>query len=209
MPEQEVFESTLNELASYVRDLGDKIRDERVEDLYTTTVGDITYTFTGHRCTDGENVYLVGGNPKLRYASVVYYLPVTESIGSMISDEIARTLAQEAVEEERAKEEAAEILLDRVPYRQMESLKEYVYTTVSGENHTTGTIVNEKDSLTAVTTSKLIFPYEESFGIQEFYSAVESTVNAGAKGKMVLGNTLRPDLIQRGSYERGLDIDLP
>ena len=190
MPPDETFQADLDRLAEFVEDVGDELQAEAVDDIVELTVRGDPHAMTGHRCSRGENRYVVAGHPALRFVIVAYVLSLTENIGAELDEGVAEAIADAEVDDEAIRETAAEQLLDDVPRSQMRSLQSYCYQFVSGSSHQTTMMTNERGSFTTYIVSRDIYPYEETFGIQDFADATRAVVSAGERGSRLLGGTV-------------------
>lgn len=191
MPDSKEFEQTLDQLATYVEDVGDEVQEKNVSGIFSMDFQDSEYSFTGHRCTDGNSIYLVAGHQDHRFVSVLYFLSTLVNIGNQLDEETAKAVVETPPDEEQElKEEAAEVLLNRVDRPEMEALKTYAFMFIAGSSHETNIYPNEEGSFIAFHTANMIFPYEEEFGIREFYNAVTSVLAAGERGNEILSRTI-------------------
>lgn len=191
MPSPEKFDQTLETLAEYVEDVGDDIAERNVPNVLDATIGGTDYSLTGHRCTRGDSRYVVAGHPELRLVTVVYFLSIINNLAADLDNEVAESIVDEEYEDEdELRREAAEILLDRVPREEMDAFRSYCYLFISASTHETSFFSNEDGSLLLFGVGDDIFPYEESFGISDFYDAVRTTVSTGERGNRLVSRSV-------------------
>lgn len=208
MPTPEEFEDTLDQIARFVEETGDEIEQESIDDLFTMEIRGEDYSFRGHRCTDGELIYLIAGHPDHRFMSILYFLSVTMNTANLLDAEIAQAVVGESSGDERElREEAAEKLLNQIPRSDMEALKSYVYMFVSGGTHETNIYSNEQGSIEGFHTAKMIFPYEDSFNIREFYDSVTSVTGTGERGNRLLSRSIFIDKDDEVPSETELNLN--
>lgn len=213
MATKKQFEATLDTLAEYIVDLGDEIVARDVDDLISMTIGDEEYDLVGHRCRDRDSIYLVGGHPDTRPMVVIYLLSLSRNIGSSLEETIATELAKEHEDYEEGDEPdvpylAGEVMLNKLPREKVEALTTYAYLFTSGGNHDTFIFRNEADVITGFNTNKLFFPFEDSFGIREFYETLQPVVTYGRRGNRVLSRAVVVEVNEDDPIETEIDINL-
>jgi len=185
------FSSKLDQIATYVKDIGDVIEEYDVDDLFTITFNNDEYSVRGHRCDSGDNIYLVFGHPEIRPMAVVYFLSVTQNTGARIETDTAESILDDLPDSDHElKETAAERLLDDVDSAEMDALINYTYMFIAGPTHDTQIYTNDEGSLTGFNVSKMIFPYEDDFGIREFSDSVKTVIGAGERGSRLLSRSI-------------------
>lgn len=208
MPDPETFDKTLEKLAEYVEDIGDELHEKSDPNILDITVQGQEYSLTGHRCVRGDNRYIVAGHPELRSVSIVYLLSVQNNLAIDLEPEIARAVVDKEFEdEEELLQEAAEKLLDDVPRHQMRSFESYCYQFISGGTHETSFITNNAESFIAFVVSNDIFPYEDSFGIRDFYDALKPVVSAGERGSRLVGHTVYLDVDEDSPEDAQVELN--
>lgn len=208
MPSPENFQRTLDTLAEYTRDIGDWVEEESVPSLLGGTVRDQEYSLTGHQCRSGDSVYLIIVHPDLRFGSILYYFSILDNIGADLELETAEAIVDDEIDdEETIREVAAETLLDGVDREEMDMLRSYCYQFISGPTHDTEFGNNESGSFTYFGTSHDIYPYEDSFGISDFYQAVRAAVGAGRRGNRLVSRSVYIDIDEESPEETKLEIN--
>jgi len=200
MPKSAEFSNTLDLIAEYVQEIGDTIEDEYVEELFAIEIQDEDYWLTGHRCSTEDAVYVVAGHPQLRLMSVAYFFSLQNNVAYQLDKDTTDALLEESGIEVEAEEddeqeflekiEAAKILLNRIDKEEMSAIENYIYMMISGGDHETQIYNTDSGVITGFNTANLIFPYERSFGIKEFYETVQSTIESGQRGNRLLGRTM-------------------
>lgn len=197
MVEQPEFNSTLELLSDYVDQIGDDVIEEGVDDLLAVNIDEEDVWLTGHRCDSGDQIYVVGGHPDLRMMGVVYFFSLKRNLGHLLDDQITTSVLNDEDikpnEDEEREEKAAEILLDKINRDEMAALRNYAYMMISGSSHETHIYETDSGSITGFNIATMIFPYERSFGIKEFYDAVQTVTEVGERGNRLLSRTTMID----------------
>jgi hypothetical protein len=185
------FEIRLDEVASYIEDLGDKVVERNVEDILTTEVDAEEYSLTGHWCKQDGHQYIIAGHPELRFMSCLYAFSIERYVASLLTDEEAEVLGSiEEDYEEDTLESAGRYILKTLDQEEMRALSNYLYMFVSGGTSRTATHIDEQGVFVRYSVSTLFFPFEESFGIRTFHEGVRSSLTAGRRGHRLLNRTL-------------------
>ena len=185
------FGIRLEEVAGYVRDLGDTVVEQNVESIFTVDVNGDEYPLTGHRCQTNGHRYIIVGHPEWRFMSCIYVLSVERYAGYLVDEETAEQLASiEDSHDGDVRESAGRYLLKTLDSGEMEALENYIYMFVSGGTNRTSTSVDEEGVFIEYSVENSFFPFEADFGIHRFYEAVQSSITAGERGNRLLGRTL-------------------
>lgn len=185
------FDSTLDKVAEYVVEIGDEIVSRDVDDLFSMTFQDEEYQYKGHRCSANGDIYLVAGHPDLRHMVVVYFFSVSRTAGNRLDQATVEELVDEDYEsEDNMRMAAGEHLLNDISRGDMEAFINYVFMFTSSGDHETFIHRNENDAFTAFHTSKLIFPYDEPFGISNFYDGVQAVMSSGERGSRMVSRAI-------------------
>jgi len=185
------FQRRLKKVKEYVLEIGDVVEESGVDDLIEVEWGNEDYILSGHRCSSGNEIYLVAGHPEIQPLLVFYFLSLTQNVGDQVDEETAKAILEEAPEDEiEMSRQAGETLLDKVPRDKMESLKNYTYMYISGSSHSSYLYTNENDSLIGFHTDRLVFPSDGEIQIDDFYDAVVRVIESGSRGSKVLNSSV-------------------
>lgn len=209
VPTESEFEATLDQLKEYVEDLDDLITHERAEGIvtYASERDGEEYAFTGHRCMHEDSTYLIAGHPKFRFVSILYYLSIRKFISSSISEELAESIVDQELEDENLFNEAYEVLLENTPAEEIEAVSTYLYMMVSSGDQDTSVGINDGDPLDIVAISSHTFPYEQSFGISDFYDTKRSVLSAGERMNELISKTIYLNLDESNPEDSKLNFN--
>jgi len=208
MPDQEMFETALDETASYVRGIGDEVIERDVEGIIEGSVRGEHYSLTGHRCKgDGQSTYLVAGHPEFRFFSVAYFFSLEKYVGSQLPDELADNIVSQITDDPDQPDPgskhriAGRELLDRVDEGEMAALESYMFMFISGGTNTTVIQTTDNGTISGFVVSTDFFPFEESFSIREFSDTVKRSVTGGRRGNKLVERTVFTELDEKEELE--------
>lgn len=210
MPSPEEFELALTEIREYVEAVGDKVVDERVEGIITTEFFDEEKTFIGHRCESGDGpTYIVAGHPDHRFFLIGYFLSIRQNLANEISEEAARKVleSREVDGEDAPKLQAIDVLLSEMSEQNMETLTSYLYLMLSSSTVGVNLYFTDDGIIDFYNVGRQIHPYEEKFGLQDFYDALTAVENIGEMGSRLVGRTIWLDTSGNSPEEYSIHLN--
>lgn len=208
MPDQEKFETALDETASYVMGIGDEIIERNVEGVIEGSVRGEHYSLTGHRCKgDAESTYIVAGHPELQFFSVAYFFSLETYVGAQLPDELADNIVSQVDDDleqtdiDSKHRIAGRELLGRVDEGEMAALESYMFMFISGGTNTTVIQTTANGVVIGFAVSTDFFPFEESFSIRDFSEAVKRSVTGGRRGNKLVERTVFTELDEEEDLE--------
>ncbi|MDB2246534.1 hypothetical protein PM076_17790 [Halorubrum ezzemoulense] len=210
------FERTLELLAEYVEEIGDRVEEKFVEDIIQAQKSGQETSLVGHRCLDDGNRYLVAGHPDHREVNIVYFYSLIEIIETSLEEDTAIEIIEKSdVEFEDtyqqingARQMAAEYLVARVPEDVIAAFENYLYMMVSGGTHHTEIHAGRMGGVGGFVVSSMVFPYEREFGISDFYDAVVPVVEMGRRGDKIIRQSVHLDIDEENPEQSILNINI-
>jgi hypothetical protein len=203
----------LNELLGYAEDLDHITHENHIEGIltYTTDSGE-EYTLTGHRLGTGERVYVVGGHPDLRYVIVAYLYGVPSYVEAFLSENQAETILEgsqvDLGDYERKTRAAARILLSDVDSLEAEEVLNYIRIFAENSNIELDVSDGDPSPFGLLSARSLIFPYDQSFSISDYYNTVRPVVTNGSTAQYLLERALVVEIDEEEPLNSKIEVQL-
>lgn len=193
MPTEAEVKVALDRVTSQIRDLHDEVLEESVEDIvsYKSDDGEEIYDFIGIRCAREDDRYIIAAHPQFEYMVVLSFSSITSYLASGITtEEAAEILDTEDEGDDDPSWVAAKQLLDNVDDDTMSALKSYLQSMIGGSAYTTDIETTSNDSVSYISISAKIFPYEDGLSLEGLDDGIRPVVNAGKRLERLLPRTI-------------------
>lgn len=165
------LDNALDQIATYVTDIGDIVAEAHVDDLLRFTKGrDEQYRLRGHRCEFNGFTYYVAGHPELRFAVVAYQYDIHAGLAEELDDAAVEALTDGSEDDpDKDREMAAvERLFERADRKELSDLW-YRLGRLSAGSETAVDLTGQAPAETRhVFVSEQLFPYEQRFSVERF-----------------------------------------
>lgn len=181
MPTETELSQALTTLEEYVNKVGNDIF-ERDLDVMSAVIDGQEVSLRGHICETEDYFYRIGGHERLESAVVGFHYSIIDNIAVEIPEEHAVEVLDTAgieIKEGDQQRIAAQYLYQSIEVSKARNLIRHLRLE-KPEADTRLTISEDEHGYpTGFIVERMIFPYEDDFGIREFYDSVISVVEVG------------------------------
>lgn len=171
------LDDALDQISTYVVDIGDAVEQSHAAGVmeFVSDHGE-SYSLDGHRCAADGNTYFVAGHPELRFVTLIYPYNLRVGLADRVEDRVVEELTTRPGESQ-AVEALGQLFADAET--ELSELRYRLRRLSSGSDAMVEFINQESVETRNVLVVQQLFPYEQSFSIEQFAACRSRVVSLG------------------------------